>query len=676
MDEKKLKNLCSLVRYNILTSTTEAGSGHPTSSLSAVELMMTLFFAGFYKEHDRFILSKGHASPLLYSLYHAAGLINYKELMTLRKFGSRLEGHPNPCLPYVDVATGSLGQGLSVGVGMALGLRLKSEARNPKHETNSKSLNIKGSKLDIVSDLEIRNSDLKQKIPKVFVLLGDSEMAEGQVWEAMEIAAYYKLNNLVGIIDVNRLGQYGETEEGWKINHYAKKAEAFDWEAIVVKDGHDLKEIYKAFNKISSEKIAFASKPIMIIAKTIKGKGVSFLENKNGWHGKALDKEELRLALKELGKIDLKVRGKIALAESQITNPQSQIQNSKLKSVLSKLEAKIPFREKFSSKLFFEKTVSSLYSTREAYGNTLVELGEENPNIIVLDAEVANSTYENKFQQRFPNRFFEMFIAEENMMSVALGLSKMGYVPFVSTFAAFMTQTFDQVRMAQYSKANLKIVGSHAGVSIGQDGPSQMGLEDLAMFRSILNNTVFYPGDAVSTKKLTKLMAEKDGIFYMRTTRGKTPVIYDENEKFEIGGYKIHKSKIKNPKSQINPKSKILIIAAGITLHEALKAQKELIKKNVETTVVDLYCIKPLSKKLISLIKEYKNIVVVEDHYPYGGIGEAISQLVVNYRLKIENWTHLCVRKIPISGSPSELLRFEEIDSSAITRIVSNMISL
>lgn len=661
MNKIKLKKLSQLIRYDILTSTTIAGSGHPTSSLSAVELLTTLFFAGFYKNHDRFILSKGHAAPLLYSLYHAGGLIDAKELQTLRKFGSRLEGHPTPRFPYVDIATGSLGQGLSVSVGMALGIKLR-----------------------------MKNEELKfKREPKVFVLLGDSEMAEGQVWEAMEIAAYYQLSNLIGIIDVNRLGQYGETEEGWKINHYAKKAEAFGWEPIIIKDGHNLEEIYKTFKKVlsatqflsdesltsasqaslKSEKIAFSSKPKLIIAKTIKGKGVSFLENKNGWHGKALNKEELKLALKELGKIDFKIRGKIEFSEYQKLNIKNQKYISKIKNILGKLDKFFIGGKK--TKLPTEKNSRQnlpQIATREAYGDALVELGEKNPDIVVLDAEVANSTYENKFQKRFPERFFQMFIAEENMMSVALGLSKIGFIPFVSTFAAFLTQTFDQVRMAQYSNGNIKIVGSHAGVSIGEDGASQMGLEDIAMFRSILNSVVFYPSDAVSTKKLTKIMAENPGIFYMRTTRGKTPIIYDEDEEFEIGGIKVHK---------INKvdKEKILIITAGITLHEALKAQKKLAEENIETTVVDLYCIKPINIALIKhLIKVNHNIIVVEDHYPAGGIGETIlsilSQLNKLDKIQIRSFTHLSVRKIPMSGTPEELLHYEEIDADAIYKAV------
>jgi len=709
MDKVYLKKLCKLIRYDILTSTTEAGSGHPTSSLSATELMTTLFFSGFYHfdlknpksfANDRIIFSKGHASPLLYSLYHAAGAIDYKELLTLRKFGSPLQGHPTSNFPYVEVATGSLGQGLSVGVGMALGLRLKTK----------------------------NNELIMNRTPKIWVLMGDSEMAEGQVWEAMEIAGFYKLNDLIGIIDVNRLGQQGETEEGWDLHDYKKKVEAFGWNAIVVDDGHDLNEVYKAFKQISSasqflsheslsqknfgplskvKKIAYASdnnsKPTMIIAKTIKGKGVSFLENKNGWHGKVLDREQLKTALYELGEIDLEVRGKINLPvinKSKVTASQTggQMTNIKpnpndkshlkLNNILQRLD--IFDKYNLSSKIHH---LGSNFATREAYGEALVELGKANSNIVVLDAEVANSTYENGFQKVFPDRFFEMFIAEENMMGVALGLSKMGYIPYVATFAAFLTQTFDQVRMAQYSQGNLKIVGSHCGVSIGQDGPSQMGLEDIAMMRSILTSTIFYPGDAVSTSKLTKIMAENAGIFYLRTTRGKTPAIYDEKEKFEIGGFKVHKVRK-------SIKSKVLVVTAGITLHEALKAQKV-----VDIDVIDLYSVKPINKTLNQIIKNYQNIIVVEDHYPSGGIGDAVlsalfqnDKFLINLiskknsnsktkdnelklghslgqldQLVIKNFIHLCVRKMPMSGSSEELLCFEEIDAQAIVDVVKKL---
>ncbi len=622
MDVNNLEKLCKLIRYDILTSTTEAGSGHPTSSLSAVELMTTLFFGGFYHfdlknpknlSNDRVIFSKGHASPLLYSLYHAAGVVDTKKLMTLRKFQSELEGHPTPRFTYADVATGSLGQGLSVGIGMALGLKLR--FKNP---------------------------------PKIWVLLGDSEMAEGQVWEAMEIASHYKLNNLIAFVDVNRLGQYGQTLAGWDLQYYAKKAEAFGWEAIVIEDGHDLKQVYSALEKASDQTI---KKPKMIVAKTVKGKGVSFIENKDGWHGKPLDKEELAKALKELGQIDLSIRGKIATPELAGVEGLG-IPTARSRGVL--------FEASTDGKKPDTGPVDKPIATREAYGDALVELGEKNPDIVVLDGEIANSTYQNKFAKKFPERFFQMFIAEQNMVSVALGFSKVSFIPFVSTFAAFLTRSFDQIRMAQYSQADLKIVGSHAGVSIGQDGPSQMGLEDIAMMRSILKSTILYPADGVSSRKLTELISDKQGIFYLRTARLKTPIIYDETERFKIGGLKIHESKI------LNHKSKALIIASGITLHEALKAQKELEKEKIQTVVIDLYSVKPLDAETIKeLASKYAHIIVVEDHYPDGGIGDAIASLGIKFK-------HLAVSKLPFSGSPEELLHYEEIDSEAIVKAVQS----
>jgi transketolase len=620
-DSEKLKELCKLIRYDILTSTTTAGSGHPTSSLSAVELMTTLFFGDIMKPEDKIIFSKGHASPLLYSLYHAAGLITYEELMTLRKFDSNLEGHPTPRFSFVDVATGSLGQGLSIGLGMAMG-----------------------------------------KKSKVYVLLGDSELAEGQNWEAMEIAGYYKLNNLVGILDVNRLGQRGETMLGWDLKTYQKRIESFGWETVIIDDGHDLRKISDAFECITNfdRSVKIGNKPVMIIAKTIKGKGVSFLENVDGWHGKAVPKERLQETLKELGDIN-----------NVGANFNSPVKNNV--DPIIKGAKTAPLQNPFVE-------IGQLVATREAYGNALVQLGKIIPNLVVLDAETSNSTFSDKFKTAFPHRFFEMFIAEQNMVSAALGLSKTGHIPFISTFSAFLTRAFDQIRMTQYSDANLKIVGSHCGVSIGSDGPSQMGLEDISMMRSILKSVVFYPSDAVSAYKLTEIMAKRPGLFYLRTTREKTPVIYDANEKFEVGGSKLHevksqKSKVKNTTQ--NSKVKSLIISAGITLHEALKAQKELANEEIETVVMDCYSIKPIDSKTINdLAKKIKNIIVVEDHYPAGGLGEAVlSALAENFKFQISNFkfSHLAVRKTPHSGTPEELLAYEEIDSQAIINTVKKL---
>lgn len=617
-DTKLLEKICKLVRYDILTSTTAAGSGHATSSLSAVELAVTLFFGGFLRcdlanphdlANDRFILSKGHASPLLYSLYQAAGVGSSQDLQSLRKFNSPLQGHPTVEFPYVDVATGSLGQGLSVGLGMALGIQLK----------------VQSEKLKI------------ERIPHVFVLLGDSEFSEGQIWEALQLASYYKVRNLVGILDVNRLGQRGETMLGWDTGTYQKRIESFGWETITIDDGHDLGKIQKAFESLLGG--VATSKPKMIIAKTIKGKGVSFLENQDSWHGKALPKEKLDEALKELGEIDKSIRGIVKKPEWKFgkgkseTNADTLTPNSYVSS---------------SKRIYF-------VATREAYGNALVSLGYTNPNLVVLDAEVSNSTFSEKFKKQFPHRFLEMFIAEQNMISVALGLSKTGFIPFASTFAAFTTRAFDQIRMAQYSKANIKLAGSHAGVSIGQDGPSQMGLEDIAMMRSILESTVFYPADAVSTVKLVEIMTKTEGLFYIRTTRSETPVIYGETDEFEIGGSKVLKE---------SEKDVAVVFTAGITLHEALKAHDELEKEGINIAVVDLYSIKPIDQQTIQQFgNKVPRIIVVEDHYPAGGIGEAVAPY-------ISNFIHLAVKKIPRSGTTEELLAFEEIDAEAIKKAV------
>ncbi len=668
-DFDRLKKLCQLIRYNILTSTTEAGSGHPTTSLSAVELMTTLFFAesnsagGFLHfdlnhpkgvqslANDRVVFSKGHASPLIYSLYHAAGVISQKELMQMRKIGSDLEGHPTFRFKYADVATGSLGQGLSAGVGMAMGIRL-----NIKYQI----LNIK-------------------RIPKIWVLLGDSEMAEGQVWEAIQIASYYKLNNLIAIADINRLGQSTQTMLGWDIKTYQKRIESFGWNVITVEDGHDLKKIFNAFSQIQSDEIRYnqmkldknliksdyirlhpitSDKPTMILARTIKGKGVSFLENKLGWHGKPLPKEMLESALKELGKVDLKIRGEINKPKSKFSNQFSVISNQSA-------DYRLPITD---------YKLGSLIATRMAYGDALLSLGDINEKIVALDAEMSNSTFSEKFAKKFPERYFEMFIAEQNMITAALGISKIGFIPFISTFAAFLARGFDQLRMAQYSAPNLKIAGSHCGVSIGPDGPSQMGLEDISMFRSILQSTIFYPSDATSAFKLTQIMANHDGLFYLRTSRKETPVIYDEKEVFKIGGSKIHKIV-----GVGHDRPLVLIIAAGVTLHEALKAQKELAEQSIVTVVLDVYSVKPLDVQSINrLVKQINNVVVVEDHYPAGGIGEGVlNAIVTNNQItrnkQIKNFVHLCVRKLPRSGSPDELLRYAEIDAEAIIKEVKKL---
>lgn len=606
---KKLQNISKLIRYLILTSTTEAGSGHVTSSLSATDLMTVLFFNGFLKcdlrnfknpNNDRLIFSKGHASPLFYSLYAVAGGISKNELKTFRKFGSRLEGHPTTAFPFTEAATGSLGQGVSIGVGMAL---------NAKY-------------LDKLSY-------------KTYVLLGDSEMVEGSVWEAIQIAAYYKLNNLIAILDINRLGQANETIYGHDIGSYEKRISAFGWKVISI-DGHNLEQINEAFKEAQKIKNA----PVAIVAKTLKGKGVSFLEDKTGWHGKTLNKEELNLALAELGEVNLKLKGELRRPKAIILPKQKT--------------------QKIPSPSYQPR---EMLATRKAYGNALVRTFPKYPQIVVLDAEVSNSTYTEIFKKAHPQRYFEMFIAEQNMVGVAVGLSNRGKIPFVSTFAAFFSRAFDQIRMSQYSRANIKFVGSHAGVSIGEDGASQMGLEDISMFRSLLDSVVLYPSDGVSTEKLVEEAARYHGIVYIRTTRKETPVIYSNNEQFPIGGSKILRS---------NNKDQITVIGAGITLHEALSAHEKLKAEGILIRVIDLYSVKPLDiKTLERAAKDTKAIIVVEDHYPAGGIGEAVATVLVNTKAKVYS---LAVRKMPRSGKPQELLEFEEISADAIVKIVRNLL--
>lgn len=617
-----LEKMAKLIRYYILVCSTKAGSGHPTSSLSAVELMTVLMFGGFFKYdlenpdnhfNDRLIFSKGHASPLFYSLYTAAGAITEEELFTYRKFGSNLEGHPTRRFSYTEASTGSLGQGLSIGVGMAL---------------NGKYLD----------KLEYRT----------YILLGDSEVAEGSVWEAIQIAAYYKLDNLIGILDVNRLGQRGETMYGHDIKKYVDKITSFGWKVISV-DGHNFTQISKAYQDAQKVKDA----PVMIVAKTIKGKGISFLEDKDDWHGKALKEEELEKALKELGEVDKDIRGVINEPSLRASAKQSLDVGGKIAS------SSPPARPRNDVGYELEQAVA----TRKAYGNALVRIYPKYPQMVVLDAEVSNSTFAETFKREYPERFFEMFIAEQNMVGAAVGLSKRGKIPFVSTFAAFFTRAFDQIRMSQYSGSNIKFCGSHAGVSIGEDGPSQMGLEDIAMFRSILESVVLYPSDAVSTERLVEEAAKLSGIVYIRTTRKDTPVIYENEEKFTIGGSKVLRS---------SQQDVVTVIGAGITLFEALKAYEVLEKEGVRIRVIDLYSVKPLDiKTLEKAADETKGIITVEDHYPQGGIGEAVKSVLTGY-----NVFSLAVNKIPRSGKPDELLEYEEINSRAIVKLVKTLSSL
>lgn len=604
MTTKQQSTIARQLRRWILQMTTAAGSGHATSSLSATDLLTTLFFGGFfranlhkpnYPNNDRVIFSKGHAAPLLYALYAAAGIIPERELLTLRKFGSRLEGHPIPSsFPYAEAATGSLGQGLSVGLGMALAGRM-------------------------------------DKLPyRTFVLLGDSELAEGQVWEAAQLASHYKLNNLIAIADINRLGQRGATMLGWNLAVYTKRFAAFGWRTFIV-DGHDLNAIAKVYRRALTKN----SKPTIILTKTVKGKGVGFLENKNGWHGKALTKVQLAQAMEELGNTQ-RVRG-------VVSKPRSYR--------LAVLQTRRP-----SKPLHY--TRGALVATREAYGTALARLAPAYPELIVLDAETSNSTMAETFAKAQPKRFFEMFIAEQNMVSTALGMARRGKIPFASTFAAFLTRSHDQIRMAALSDAHVVLCGSHAGVSIGPDGASQMGVEDITMLRSTFNSTILYPSDAVSTEKLVEQAARAKGIVYIRTTREKLPMLYKNTETFPIGGSKTLAQ---------SRKDKATIIAAGITVHEAAKAYNELQKRKINVRVIDLYSIKPIDRKtLLRAARQTKHLIVVEDHVAEGGIADAVREAVGN-QARI---TSLAVRKIPRSGKPEQLLAYEGIDARTIVRTV------
>jgi transketolase len=604
---ERLIKLATLVRYYILACSTQAGSGHPTSSLSATELMVVLLFGGIFRynvenpnhpNNDRLIFSKGHASPLLYGLWAAAGRLTEEELTGYRTFGSVLEGHPTVAFPYVDAATGSLGQGLAIGVGMAL------------------------------------NAKYLDRLPyRTYVLLGDSEMAEGSQWEAIQLAAHYGLDNLIGILDVNRLGQRGPTMYGHDLEAYGKRVSAFGWETILI-DGHSLAEVLDAYRRA----LAASGKPVMVIAKTIKGKGVSFLEDQNGWHGKALKREEFERALRELGDVDRTVRGEILPPEDVCPKEREPATVEEMQYPRGRAVA-----------------------TRDAYGNALKRIYPRYPLLVSLDGEVSNSTKAEIFREAYSDRFFEMYIAEQNMVGVALGLACRNKIPFVSTFAAFLTRAFDQIRMSRYSEGNVKFVGSHAGVAIGEDGPSQMGLEDIAMFRTILDSVVLYPADAVSTERLVEEAVRRHGMVYIRTTRGATPVIYSPNEPFPIGGSKVLR------KSDADA---VAIVAAGVTLHEALAAYEELRKDGIFASIIDLYSVKPIdAETLTKAARRTRAVITVEDHYAEGGIGEAVRSALAGELVPVHS---LAVRRKPRSASPEKLLDYEEISRAAIVRQVKH----
>ncbi|HEY6000713.1 MAG TPA: transketolase [bacterium] len=609
-DRERLERLAALVRYYILVSTTAAGSGHPTSSLSAADLMTGLVFGGAFSydvarpaapDNDRLIFSKGHASPLLYALWAAAGAVTEEELLTLRRFGSRLEGHPTLAFPYTEAATGSLGQGLPIGVGMALNAR-----------------RIEG-------------------LPyRTWVLLGDSEMAEGSQWEALQLAAHEKLDNLIAVLDVNRLGQRGETMYGRDTAAYERRVSAFGWETIVV-DGHDLGQILPAYERA----LAAQGRPTMVIAATVKGKGVSFVEDRDGWHGKALSREQLERALAELGPVDRTLRG-APRKPPGVAPPRREA-------------APVPPPA-------YPPDVA--VATRRAYGNALARLFPAIPDMVVLDGEVGNSTYAEVFAAAHPERFFEMYIAEQNMAGAALGLALRGRVPFASTFAAFWSRAADQIRMTPSSGGNVKFCGSHAGVSIGEDGSSQMGLEDIALFRAIHGSVVLYPADAMSTERLVEEAARHRGVVYLRTTRAATPLLYGPGEVFPIGGSKVLRA---------GPSDAVTLVAAGITLHEALAAHAALGREGIAVRVIDLYSVKPLDEAtLAAAASETRAIVTVEDHVPEGGIGEAVRMALSGSPTPVVS---LAVREMPRSGTPAELLEHQGISAAAIVRTVKGLVA-
>jgi transketolase len=590
----RVREKARLLRIHSLRMTTAAGSGHPTSCLSAAELMAGIFFHAMKFDPkdpqepagDRFVLSKGHAAPILYAALAEAGVFPVARLATLRQFSSELEGHPTPQCPGVDAATGSLGQGLSVGAGLALGARL-------------------------------------EKSPgRVYVLLGDGELAEGNVWEAAGFAGYYKLSNLTAVADINALGQSQHTMYEHDMEVYQRKFEAQGWQAEVI-DGHDLAAVLRALDRAK----ATPDRPQAILARTEKGHGVSFVAGKNGWHGKALNKEELERALKEMGPLPAAPPDDGRSYARKIADPPGDFP--------------APAPPDYPR----ERPVA----TREAYGHALKRLAAVNPRILALDGDVQNSTFAEIFGQAHPDRFFQGFIAEQNMVATAVGLAARSFVPFVATFACFLARAFDQIRMAAISRSNIKLCGSHCGVSIGEDGPSQMGLEDLATLRAIPGSTVLYPCDAVSAERLTEAMARRPGIIYLRTTRPKTPVLYGNDASFPIPGFKILRE---------SAKDRALVIAAGVTLHEALRAYEELKAQGILVRVMDLYCVKPLEPAALAaqVAAAGGRLVTVEDHYPEGGLGEAVVGALAAAGAALKAVRCLAVTGVPHSGKPDELL--------------------
>jgi transketolase len=609
-DRDLWRELGQQLRVDSIRASSAAGSGHPTSSMSGADLMAVLLAAHLRYDfsqpddprNDHLIFSKGHASPLLYAMYLAAGAITDDELLTFRKQGSRIEGHPTPVLPWVDVATGSLGQGLPIGVGVALA----------------------GKQLD--------------RLPyRVWVLCGDSEMAEGSMFEALEHAAHAGLDNLTAIIDVNRLGQTGETMHGWDLDAYQRRALSAGWHAITI-NGHDVSEIDQAY----ADAEATALRPTMIIARTEKGHGVAAVADQNGFHGKPLADPEAAIA--ELGG-----RRDIRIA---VTPPDRSIEP---RPAPEPGVVRLPAYE-----------VGSSEATRRAYGDALAAVGSARGDVVALDGEVSNSTYAEIFREAHPDRYFEMYIAEQQLVAAAVGLQVRGWRPFASTFAAFLSRAYDFIRMAAISRANLSLVGSHAGVSIGEDGPSQMALEDLAMMRAVHGSTVLYPSDANQAAALVVEMVDREGIVFLRTTREKTPVIYPAGERFPIGGSRVVRS---------SAADHLTLIGAGITLHESLKAADLLAAEGISARVIDLYSVKPIDgESLREAASATRRFVVAEDHWPEGGLGEAVLSVFAD-SVDQPRIVHLAVRHMPGSATPAQQLAEAGIDAAAIVTAARSLVA-
>jgi transketolase len=607
-----LRNKATTLRIESIRATSESGTGHPTSCCSAADLVAVLFFSVMRYDprnprnpnNDRFVLSKGHAAPLLYAAWAEAGLFDAKELLKLRTLQSDLEGHPTPRLPFVDVATGSLGQGLAAGVGLAL---------------NAKKVDKTGY--------------------RTYVLMGDGESVEGSVWEAVELARQFKLDNLCAIVDVNRLGQSDPTMLQHDMKAYKSRWAGFGWNAIVV-DGHNHAAILKAFADAAKTR----GRPTVLLAKTFKGKGISFAENKMDWHGKALKKgEESQKAIDELTK-----QIKPTTATPKFRIPPMTSRSAKPAKPMAPPAYK----------------AGEMVATREAFGAALAALGEANPSVVALDADVKNSTFTDKFGKRFPDRFFENFIAEQNMLGAAIGLAATGKVPFVATFAAFLTRAYDFIRMAVISQSNIKLVGTHVGVSIGEDGPSQMGLEDIAMMAAQPGVVVLYPSDAVCAYKLVEAAAAHREMVYIRAGRPKSPVIYNQDETFRIGGCKVLRQ---------SASDQLTIVAAGVTLFEALKAHDQLKSAGIPVRVIDLYGVAPLDRlTLLESARAAKNrILTVEDHYAHGGLGDAVLGAVGSEGVRVHK---MAVREIPHSGKPDELVERFGLSARAIVDEVKKML--